>query len=79
MNSVLPAHMPACQKRAPDPIIDGFATPCGCWESNSGSSERAVSAFQPLSHRSALALLYRVKAEGKQGLEKTGNQFKGTN
>jgi hypothetical protein len=34
--SVLPAHVPAYQKKAWDPIIDGCEPPCGCWELNSG-------------------------------------------
>jgi hypothetical protein len=36
MYSVLPAYMPAYQKRAPDLIIDGHEPPCGWWELNSG-------------------------------------------
>jgi hypothetical protein len=36
---VLSACMPAGQKRAPDPITDGYEPPCGCWESNSGALE----------------------------------------
>ena len=31
--------MPAGQKRAPNPIIDGCEPPCGCWELNSGPLE----------------------------------------
>ena len=31
--------MLACQKRAPDLIIDGCEPPCACWELNSGSLE----------------------------------------
>ena len=27
------------QKRASDPITDGYESPCGCWELNSGPSE----------------------------------------
>jgi hypothetical protein len=27
------------QKRASDPIIDGYEPPCGCWELNSGPLE----------------------------------------
>ena len=27
------------QKRASDPITDGFEPPCGCWELNSGPLE----------------------------------------
>jgi hypothetical protein len=37
--SVLPAYVLTCQKRAPDPIIDGCEPPCGCWELNSGHLE----------------------------------------
>ena len=33
--NILPACMPAGQKRAPDLIIDGCEPPCGCWEMNS--------------------------------------------
>ena len=39
MCSVLPACMPAGQKRAPDLIIDGCQPPCDCWELNSGPLE----------------------------------------
>ena len=31
--------MPTGQKRAPDPITDGFEQPCGCWKLNSGPLE----------------------------------------
>ena len=31
--------VPACQKRASDPILDGYKLPCGCWELNSGPLE----------------------------------------
>ena len=31
--------MSAGQKRAPDPITDGYKPPCGCWELNSGPLE----------------------------------------
>ena len=31
--------MLACQKRAPDLLIDGCEPPCGCWELNSGPLE----------------------------------------
>ena len=37
--SVLHAYMPACQKRAPDLIIDGCEPPCGRWYLNSGPLE----------------------------------------
>jgi len=37
--SALSACTPVCQKRASDPIIDGFETPCGGWELNSGPLE----------------------------------------
>ena len=37
--SVLPACVPACEKRAPNLIIDGCEPPCGCWELNSGPLE----------------------------------------
>ena len=30
------ACTPAGQKRASDPITDGYEPPCGCWELNSG-------------------------------------------
>lgn len=39
MYSVLPAYMPAYQKRAPDLIIDGHEPPCGWWELNPGPLE----------------------------------------
>ena len=35
VHSVLPACVPAGQKRAPDLTIDGCEPPCGCWELNS--------------------------------------------
>ena len=28
-----------CQKRASDPIIDGYKPPCHCWDLNSGPLE----------------------------------------
>jgi hypothetical protein len=31
--------MPAGQKRAPDLIIGGYKSPCGCWELNLGPLE----------------------------------------
>jgi hypothetical protein len=37
--SILPVHMLAGQKRAPDLITDGYELPCGCWELNSGPLE----------------------------------------
>ena len=37
--SALSACMPACQKKAPDPIIDGCEPPCSFWELNSGPLE----------------------------------------
>jgi hypothetical protein len=37
--SILPACMPACQKRAPDLIIGSCEPPCGHWELNSGPLE----------------------------------------
>jgi hypothetical protein len=37
--NVLPAYMPAGQKRASDPITDGYEPPCVCWELNSGLLE----------------------------------------
>jgi hypothetical protein len=37
--STLFAFMPAIQKRASDPITDGFEPPCGCWELNLGPLE----------------------------------------
>jgi hypothetical protein len=37
--SVLSACVPADQKKAPDPITDGYEPPCGCWELNSGPLE----------------------------------------
>ena len=37
--SALSACMPACQKRALDPSVDGCEPPCGCWELNSGPLE----------------------------------------
>jgi hypothetical protein len=39
IHSVLPAYMPAYQKRVPGPITDGCELPCGCWELNSGPLE----------------------------------------
>jgi hypothetical protein len=39
VNSILPACVPAGQKRAPDFIIDGCEPPCGHWELNSGPLE----------------------------------------
>jgi hypothetical protein len=38
--SILPAYMPAGQKRTPDVIKDGYEPPCGCWELNSGPLEK---------------------------------------
>ncbi|KAM7334462.1 hypothetical protein ACRRTK_007782 [Alexandromys fortis] len=37
--NILSVYMPAGQKRAPDPIIDGCEPPCVCWELNSGPLE----------------------------------------
>ena len=37
--SALPACMTAEQKRAPDLIMDGCESPCGCWKLNSGTLE----------------------------------------
>jgi hypothetical protein len=37
--SILPACMPADQKRVPDLILDSYEPPCGCWELNSGPLE----------------------------------------
>jgi hypothetical protein len=42
MYRIVPAYMPACQKRAldlTDLITDVIEPPCGCWELNSGSLE----------------------------------------
>ena len=39
VSSVLPAFLPAGQKRAPDLITDGCEPPYGCWELNSGPLE----------------------------------------
>jgi hypothetical protein len=36
LHSVLPACMPAGQKRVPDHIIDGYELPNGCWKLSSG-------------------------------------------
>ena len=33
------ACTPVFQKRALDPITDGYEAPCGCWELNSGPLE----------------------------------------
>jgi hypothetical protein len=44
--SVLPACMPAGQKRAPDVILDGYEPPCGCWEWNSGPMEEQPVLFK---------------------------------
>jgi hypothetical protein len=38
--SILPACMPAVQKRESHPSIDGCEPPCGCWELNSGPLNR---------------------------------------
>jgi hypothetical protein len=40
--SALSACTSACQKRASDPITDGYESPCGCWELNSGSLEKQL-------------------------------------
>lgn len=51
MYSVLSVYMPAYQKRAPDPIIDGCEPSCGFWELNSGSLEELLinePSLQPL-------------------------------
>lgn len=32
----LSACTPACQKRASNPSMDGYESPSGCWELNSG-------------------------------------------
>jgi hypothetical protein len=46
--SILPAHIPAHQKRAPNLIIDGWESPCGCWELNSEPlEEQQPGAFNP--------------------------------
>ena len=37
--SALFVCMPARQKRASEPSIDGSEPPCGCWELNSGPLE----------------------------------------
>jgi hypothetical protein len=37
--SALSAYTPVCQKRASDPIINGYEPPCGCWGLNSGHLE----------------------------------------
>ena len=34
--SALSACTPVCQKRASDPITDGYELPCGCQKLNSG-------------------------------------------
>ena len=39
MYSVVPAYVPTCLKRAPDPVTDGCEPPCSCWELNSGPLE----------------------------------------
>jgi hypothetical protein len=39
MDDFCAACTPACQKRAPDPFINGCGPPCGCWELNSGPLE----------------------------------------
>jgi hypothetical protein len=36
---ILSEYIPACQKRASDPIIDGCGPPCGSWELNSRTLE----------------------------------------
>jgi hypothetical protein len=43
--NILPACMPACLKRAPDLIVDGYEPPCGCWEIELRTSGRADSAL----------------------------------
>jgi hypothetical protein len=56
------------QKRASDPITDGCEPPCGCWELNSGSLERAVSALNCWVISPALILVsYTRRAELFQG------------
>jgi hypothetical protein len=52
--SVLPVCLPACQKRAPDLIIDGNEPPYGCWELNSGPLEE-----QTVLLTSKVNLIYR--------------------
>ena len=51
------ARMPACHKRAPDPIIDSYEPPCDCWELNSDpmeemflTSESSLQAFPAKSY-----------------------------
>jgi hypothetical protein len=40
--SALAACIPACQKRASDPTIDGYGPPCGCWGMNPGPLEEQI-------------------------------------
>ena len=39
------ACTPACQKRASDPITDGYEPQRGCWELNSGPLEEQLVLF----------------------------------
>ena len=49
--SVLSACVPTGQKRAPDLITDGYESPCGCWELNSGplGEQSVLLTSEPLS------------------------------
>ena len=49
--------MPACQKRASDPILDGCEPPCGCWEMNLAPLEEQTVLFLTLSHLTVLDTL----------------------
>jgi hypothetical protein len=59
---VPPACVPACQKRVPDLIIDGYESPYGRWEFNSGSlKEKTVLLTpEPSLHRPVCTLINKI-------------------
>jgi hypothetical protein len=63
--------MPAGQKRASDPITDGYEPPCGCWELNSGPLEEQQSLFTSDSSLQPGTL----KQTNKQTNKQTKNQL----
>ena len=67
--STVSAYRPACQKRAPDRIIEGCKPPCGTWELNSGPlEEQSVLLTAEPSLQPPLQTSYRVISNEKKAL-----------
>jgi len=68
------------QKRASDPITDGYEPPCGCWELNSGPLEEQLVLLttepsgQPLEHGMGVGASSWRQWEGRMGCGTVGGQ-----